>query len=68
LSHSASSFLCWLFSRWVSRTICLDWLQTMILPISTSWVARMTATGTWYIWGILFRVTLSWQLTNNYIF
>jgi hypothetical protein len=33
----------------VSRTISLDWLQTLILLISASWVARITAwtTSTW---------------------
>jgi hypothetical protein len=25
----------------VSRTICLGWLQTIILLVSTSWVARI---------------------------
>jgi hypothetical protein len=28
----------------VSQTICLGWLQTVILLISASWVARITAT------------------------
>jgi hypothetical protein len=32
----------WLFWRWVSKSICLNWLQTMILPISASHVARIT--------------------------
>jgi hypothetical protein len=42
-NHSSSSFLWWVFF-WdrVSQTICLGWLQTAILLISTSWVARIT--------------------------
>jgi hypothetical protein len=39
LSHSTSPFLWWEIG---SRTICLDWLQTVILLISASWVARIT--------------------------
>jgi hypothetical protein len=44
LSHSTSHFfLWWIFSRWVSRrTTCPGWLQTMILLISASWIARIT--------------------------
>jgi hypothetical protein len=36
------------FRNRVSQTICQGWLQTTTLPISTSWVARITggATGT----------------------
>jgi hypothetical protein len=34
----------------VSRTICLGWLWTTILLISTSWIARIT--GAWFQWFI----------------
>jgi hypothetical protein len=31
----------------VSKTICPSWLQTMILLISASWVARITGVRHW---------------------
>jgi hypothetical protein len=40
LSHSISPFLRWVFSS-QGLSICLGWLQTMILLISVSWVARI---------------------------
>jgi hypothetical protein len=42
LSHSTSPFLWWVFQDRFSWTICLEWLQTVILLISASWVARIT--------------------------
>jgi hypothetical protein len=42
-SHSANPFLCWYFWDRVSKTICPGWLQTMILLISASWIARLQA-------------------------
>jgi ABC-type transport system involved in multi-copper enzyme maturation permease subunit len=47
LSYSTRLFLCWIFFEIVSRTICLGWLQTMILLISASWVARITGLRYW---------------------
>jgi hypothetical protein len=32
----------------VSQTICLGWLQTVILFISASWVARITGMSQWH--------------------
>jgi hypothetical protein len=42
LSHFTNPFLWKVFWDRVSRTICLGWLQTTILLISASWVARIT--------------------------
>jgi hypothetical protein len=42
LNHTSSSFCSGYFGDWgVSGTICLDWPQTVILPISASKVARI---------------------------
>jgi hypothetical protein len=39
--HSTNPFICdGCFQDRVSRTICLRWFWTVILPISDSWVAR----------------------------
>jgi hypothetical protein len=35
------------FLWWVTGTICLGWLQTAILLISASWVARLTGVSHW---------------------
>jgi hypothetical protein len=35
-------FLWWFSFKIVSQTTCLGWLQTAILLISASWVARIT--------------------------
>jgi hypothetical protein len=43
LNHSASPFLYWVFLRLGFSTVCLGWLQTAILLISASWVARITS-------------------------
>jgi hypothetical protein len=42
LSHTFSPFWSGYFGDRVSRTICLRWPQTSILPISASQVARVT--------------------------
>jgi hypothetical protein len=48
----------WLFSEkgffWdrVSWTICLGWLQTVILLISASWLARITGMSHWRLAGM----------------
>jgi hypothetical protein len=42
LSHTYSSFCSGYFGDGVSRTICLGWPQTLILPISASQVAKIT--------------------------
>jgi hypothetical protein len=48
LSHSTSPFFCdGFFQVRVSRTICLGWLQTVILLIAALWVARITGVGHW---------------------
>jgi hypothetical protein len=41
-SHASSLFCSGYLGDWVSWTICLGWPWTMILPISTSQVARIT--------------------------
>jgi hypothetical protein len=48
LSDSSGPFLYWLFF-WdrVSQTICPDWLQTVILLISASWIAGITGVSHW---------------------
>jgi hypothetical protein len=38
LSHSTSSFLWWIFLELFAQV----WLQTVILLVSASWVARIT--------------------------
>jgi hypothetical protein len=38
-------FLWWVFQDSVLQTICLAWLQTSILLISASWVARIIGTS-----------------------
>jgi hypothetical protein len=50
LSHSSSPFLCWVFSSegLLCMTDCQGWLQTMILMISASWVARITGMSHWH--------------------
>jgi hypothetical protein len=45
----------------VLRTISPGWLQTMILLISASWVARITGMSHW---SRLPLVTISWSLTT----
>jgi hypothetical protein len=49
VSYSFSLFLCvcWVFSRQGSWTICLGWLQTVILLISSSWIARISGMSHW---------------------
>jgi hypothetical protein len=48
LSHSTSLvFNVGYFQYSVSRTVCLGWLQTAILLISMSWVARITGISHW---------------------
>jgi hypothetical protein len=44
LSHSNNLFLCvgWVFQDRFSWTVCFGWLQTAILLISATWVARIT--------------------------
>jgi hypothetical protein len=45
LSHSTSPIFAKGFRDRVSRTICSGWLQTAILLIFASWVARITGTS-----------------------
>jgi hypothetical protein len=47
LTHSTALFLWRVFWDRVSWTICLGWLQTTVLLISTSWVARITGVSHW---------------------
>jgi hypothetical protein len=42
LSHTSSPFFSGYFGDGILRIICLGWLQTVILPISASQVARIT--------------------------
>jgi ABC-type Fe3+ transport system permease subunit len=49
LSHSTSPFCDGYFWDRVSWTICLSWLQTVILLISASWVARITGVSHWHL-------------------
>jgi hypothetical protein len=42
LNHFTNPFLWRVFQDRVSRTICLGWLRTTILLISTSWVVGIT--------------------------
>jgi hypothetical protein len=44
LCYSASPVLCWVG---VSQTVCPCWLQTVILLISVSWVARIIGLSHW---------------------
>jgi hypothetical protein len=49
-----------IFQDRVSQTVCLGWLQIVILLISTSWVARITGMNYWCL-AIYFLLTiLSW--------
>jgi hypothetical protein len=48
LNHSNQSFFCVVFFQdRVSTTICPGWLQTAILLISDTWVARRTGVNHW---------------------
>jgi hypothetical protein len=47
LSHSTSPLCDGYFRDRVSRTICPGWLQTAILLISASWIARITGMSHW---------------------
>jgi hypothetical protein len=50
LSHSISPFLWWIFFKIrISRTICPDWLQTVILLISAFWVAKIINVSHWLL-------------------
>jgi hypothetical protein len=49
LSHSTSPIFCdRVFRDSVLKTICSGWLQTTILLISASWVARITGVSHWH--------------------
>jgi hypothetical protein len=48
LSHFASPSCDGCFWNRVSQTICQGWLQTAILLISASWIARITGMSHWY--------------------
>jgi hypothetical protein len=41
--------LWWVFWDRVSRTVFPGWLQTTVLLISVSWVARITGMSHWYL-------------------
>jgi hypothetical protein len=47
LSHSTSPFCDWFFQDRILWTICTGWFWTGILPISASWVARITGVRHW---------------------
>jgi hypothetical protein len=51
LSHTSSPFCSGYFGDGVLRTICLGWLQTLILLISASQLARIIDVnhGAWFI-------------------
>jgi hypothetical protein len=42
-------FLWWVFWARVSRTTCPDWLRTVILLISPSWVVRIIGVSNWLL-------------------
>jgi hypothetical protein len=46
---SPALFLWRVFQDRVLQTICLGWLQTMILLIAAFWVARITGVSHWYL-------------------
>jgi hypothetical protein len=47
---------------WVSWSICLDWLQTMFLLISASWIVRITGMSHWCLaW---FEFISQWKLVS----
>jgi hypothetical protein len=49
LSHSTSPFSWWIFFKIQSiKLFCLGWVQTAILLISASWVARITVVSHWH--------------------
>jgi hypothetical protein len=49
LSYSTNPFWCWIFLRWDLGNFRQGWLQTGILLISASWVARITGAGHWHL-------------------
>jgi hypothetical protein len=65
LSHSASSFLCWVFSRWGLTKYLLGWLWTIILLISATWVARIIGMSHWWPAPFPFRSLLRFHLLSE---
>jgi hypothetical protein len=61
LSHSTGPFLCWVFRDRVSRTIYPGWLQTMILLIAASWVARIMGVSHWCPAWNCFLTSVRWS-------
>jgi hypothetical protein len=55
LSHSSSPIFVKGFQNRVSQTICPGWLQTSILLISASWVARITGMRQWRLAFVIFK-------------
>jgi hypothetical protein len=47
LSHSTRPLLWWVFRVRISWTIAQDWLQTLILLMSASWLARIVDVSHW---------------------
>jgi hypothetical protein len=58
LSHSTSPFCVRYFQDRVSWTICLGWLQTSILLMVSSWVARIIGVSNWHL-------TTGWNLDSQ---
>jgi hypothetical protein len=63
LIHTSSSFCSGYFGDVVSQSICPGWPQTTILPISISWVIRITGMShqctAWYLFYLFFYHTWS---------
>jgi hypothetical protein len=57
LSHFTSPFYVGCFRDWVSWTVFPGLLRTEILPISASWVARITGVNHWNLVDLIWFVT-----------
>jgi hypothetical protein len=73
--HSTNPFLWWVFSSWVSQTICVGWIQTSILLISASFVTRITGVShqhpdcSWVVWAFyIFRILIPHWMNSLHVF
>jgi hypothetical protein len=46
--------LCWVYLRWSWELFGREWLLTLILLISASWVARITVVSQWHLEQLFF--------------
>jgi hypothetical protein len=58
-------FLWRVFQDRVSWTIYPGWLQTEILLIFASWVARITGVSTWLFFSFCFYYSIDWYRTSS---